>query len=376
MGIPMEKEWLATLDGRTRHEHRMLDGMHVPVDEKFEVEGYEIEYPGDPSADDGMVYNCRCTLIARIKDFEHDLSDMDSRISNDEDVGDMTYDEWKESRDIRSDSITKQDDIAETMQRAYNNEYREYAGLNPIYYTSSKPLGMSMDSSIPSFLEPVILKQNTEEVESVKYCNELYDELQKRGVIYNEVKERDEDKTPDEIIDIIGGGDKTYGSCVSVALAYIGQICGLDVKDFRGGESLDVFSDRDVFNKIINIPGIVKQESKARSEITAATKLLKQVQEGKEYLFEAGKHACIVKQEEGVYKYLELQNEKSKWEDFNGNPGNTFYERFGCEEAGADYYAHMAEITSFKNNEGFYKLLGYINTQEGQEKKGEDGYAK
>jgi SPP1 gp7 family putative phage head morphogenesis protein len=128
MGIPMEKEWLATLDGRTRHEHRMLDGMHVPVDEKFEVEGYEIEYPGDPSADDGMVYNCRCTLIARIKDFEHDLSDMDSRISNDEDVGDMTYDEWKESRDIRSDSITKQDEIAIHMQNLYNAEYARYAG--------------------------------------------------------------------------------------------------------------------------------------------------------------------------------------------------------------------------------------------------------
>ena len=58
MGIPMEKVWVATLDNRTRHEHRILDGQTVPVDEPFEVEGMKIMYPGDPSADASLIWNC------------------------------------------------------------------------------------------------------------------------------------------------------------------------------------------------------------------------------------------------------------------------------------------------------------------------------
>jgi SPP1 gp7 family putative phage head morphogenesis protein len=90
MGIDTEKQWLATMDDRTRHEHRLLDGVHVPVDDDFEVEGYKIEYPGDPSAEPEMVYNCRCTMICRIKGFEKDFTDR-----HNDALGDMTYEEWK-----------------------------------------------------------------------------------------------------------------------------------------------------------------------------------------------------------------------------------------------------------------------------------------
>ena len=50
MGIQLKKQWLATLDGKTRHEHRMLDGQTVEVEESFRVDGYKLKYPGDPSA--------------------------------------------------------------------------------------------------------------------------------------------------------------------------------------------------------------------------------------------------------------------------------------------------------------------------------------
>ena len=33
MGIKLKKEWLATLDGRTRHSHAALDGEMVGTDE-------------------------------------------------------------------------------------------------------------------------------------------------------------------------------------------------------------------------------------------------------------------------------------------------------------------------------------------------------
>ena len=36
MGIKMQQMWIATLDGRTRHEHRLLDGQKRPVNKPFD----------------------------------------------------------------------------------------------------------------------------------------------------------------------------------------------------------------------------------------------------------------------------------------------------------------------------------------------------
>lgn len=63
MGLNLQKEWLATLDGRTRHDHGMADGQRVPLDGKFIVGRYKMKYPGDMSAPGWLVYNCRCTTI-------------------------------------------------------------------------------------------------------------------------------------------------------------------------------------------------------------------------------------------------------------------------------------------------------------------------
>lgn len=90
MGIELEKMWLATLDNRTRHSHRELDGVRVPVDALFPN---GCSRPGDPAGPPEEVYNCRCSLIADIKGFEFDASDLSERYS--EKLGDMTYEEWK-----------------------------------------------------------------------------------------------------------------------------------------------------------------------------------------------------------------------------------------------------------------------------------------
>ena len=63
MGIKVRKEWLSTLDGRTRHSHAMLDGKVVDKDKKFEN---GCMFPGDPNGPPWEVYNCRCTLIAAV----------------------------------------------------------------------------------------------------------------------------------------------------------------------------------------------------------------------------------------------------------------------------------------------------------------------
>ena len=69
-GIILEKEWLAAIDSRTRDWHAELNGVTVPIVEPFENAIGKIMFPGDPSADGANVYNCRCTLISKVKGFK------------------------------------------------------------------------------------------------------------------------------------------------------------------------------------------------------------------------------------------------------------------------------------------------------------------
>lgn len=99
-GINITKVWVATLDMRTRHEHRILDGQRQPVDKPFVVDGNEIMYPGDMSAKPHLLYNCRCTYITQFKGLEKDIQNYDIR--KDPSVNNMSYDEWKQSRKVWS----------------------------------------------------------------------------------------------------------------------------------------------------------------------------------------------------------------------------------------------------------------------------------
>lgn len=65
-GIKLRREWMAAIDGRTRHAHRLLDGQLADTDKPFKSELGDIMYPGDPHADPSNVYNCRCTIVARV----------------------------------------------------------------------------------------------------------------------------------------------------------------------------------------------------------------------------------------------------------------------------------------------------------------------
>jgi SPP1 gp7 family putative phage head morphogenesis protein len=94
MGIKLKKEWLATLDARTRHSHAMLDGEQVAQDKKF---SNGCRFPGDPQGPPWEIYNCRCTLIAAVEGV--DTSSAQRRAKNadtgqTEVISNMTYAEW------------------------------------------------------------------------------------------------------------------------------------------------------------------------------------------------------------------------------------------------------------------------------------------
>ena len=65
-GADVMKQWDATLDGRTRPNHRLLDGKIVEVDEPFEIDGNEAMYPGEFGVAREDV-NCRCQALQRAK---------------------------------------------------------------------------------------------------------------------------------------------------------------------------------------------------------------------------------------------------------------------------------------------------------------------
>ncbi|HYQ87270.1 MAG TPA: hypothetical protein VES59_08525 [Bacteroidota bacterium] len=59
------KSWVTMRDGDVRDLHASLDGVEVPMNEKFILSnGDELDYPGDPDAILESMYGCRCTVFA------------------------------------------------------------------------------------------------------------------------------------------------------------------------------------------------------------------------------------------------------------------------------------------------------------------------
>lgn len=56
------KTWMTTIDGRERDWHGEVNGVTIPIDEPFEVDGELLMYPLDDSlgAGAGNIANCRC----------------------------------------------------------------------------------------------------------------------------------------------------------------------------------------------------------------------------------------------------------------------------------------------------------------------------
>jgi hypothetical protein len=62
----LQKQWMATGDGRTRLSHLEAHGKIVDVDKPFIVGGEELMYPLDPKGGPAETINCRCTSVTVI----------------------------------------------------------------------------------------------------------------------------------------------------------------------------------------------------------------------------------------------------------------------------------------------------------------------
>lgn len=71
-GVPLNKDWLCTVDGRQRPDHEEAGSTQVgvPLDSAFQVGGYDMMFPGDSGmgAPAEEVCNCRCATAYAVAD--------------------------------------------------------------------------------------------------------------------------------------------------------------------------------------------------------------------------------------------------------------------------------------------------------------------
>lgn len=148
-GVDLVIEWQATLDGRTRHDHRMMHGQRTEVDKPFHTpDGYTIYYPadctGDSDAPQKEIWNCRCTLLSWVKGFDS------STVRYSPKMGKMTFAEW-------------QNDKTENASRFTGvNVTAEYLGKSPT--KSSKVV----------FADGYIKKNHSEEIEMANWIKNTF----------------------------------------------------------------------------------------------------------------------------------------------------------------------------------------------------------
>ena len=332
-GADIVKQWDAALDGRTRDSHRQVDGEIRELDEPF---SNGMMHPSDPAGGAAEVVNCRCALLQRAKWAldEDELETLKERAAY-----------------YGLDKTKNFDDFRQKYLKAAEND-------------SKIKIGKVLEKPIKS-----------DDV----YYDALLTKLDEIDVDYNPVKNHSSHLTEEEVIAALAGGDRTSGSCASLGLAYIGQRQGWDVLDFRGGGSQNFFSLSTNLFGLSKAKGIKTLKAEGKTSVTIGNRLLKQCEVGKEYYLVAGRHAAIVRKlEDGTLQYLELQSPtKSGWTDFNENPRYTLKTRFGCNTSANPYGDFMIDIDeSDFSSDDFRSLIGYINTADGEQRKGKHGTVK
>lgn len=266
---------------------------------------------------------------------------------------------WQERRERMAQSST----TATTTSKKYMTPEERHAARTPEQITDIKARW----------------EQRIERLETQSTLNEVAENAAAFGVTYNNVLRLTQTLKEDEIISKVGGGDKTGGSCSSLAFTYAANRVGFDVRDFRGGDSQRYFSrSGNIMNIATKAGGVVAKDT---NDYTKAKQLLGQVVEGKEYYFTCGSHAAIVrKTSSGKFEYLELQSQSDNgWKPLNNTALN---HRFGAKRSHTSYKVKyetsdcIIDIELLRKNYGFRRMLGYINTDEAEQKKGVGGTKK
>nr|DAG74970.1 MAG TPA: minor capsid protein [Caudoviricetes sp.] len=141
-GIKLKKQWLATLDGRTRHSHAALDGATVDRDKKFDN---GCMYPGDPNGRPEEIYNCRCTMIAVLDDEPYENAQRRARseaTGKNYIISDMTYEEWEKWKTEKVAKPVKSDIIKEKVKTVKYKQFDTGDAANDFFYYDGDDRGL------------------------------------------------------------------------------------------------------------------------------------------------------------------------------------------------------------------------------------------
>lgn len=198
MGIHVRKQWLATLDGRTRDAHRLLDGQEQDIDKPFKSGLGDIMYPGDPGASAANVYNCRCTLIHIYPKHEKLIHQGERR---DQETGEaiehMSYREWvamKEKEKYGSPVKRPATDVTDKYIRSAK------PGKGKVTFDENSERSESKDEvKIARWLRDtfggdVHVRKAQDKSEGIKYCDYIWKSK------YWDLKSPREPKSPDDLI--------------------------------------------------------------------------------------------------------------------------------------------------------------------------------
>lgn len=208
-------------------------------------------------------------------------------------------------------------------------------------------------------------KQGTELTDSIN-------DLKQTKITSRKVEKLSKKLTDDEIIARVGGGDDTKGSCSSLAFTFAGNKGGLDVLDFRDGESRQFFARSGNIQKIVESVGGKVVEN--YNEFKNANVLLGAVEKGKYYYFACARHAAIVRKIDSGFQYLELQSGRggNGWHELTNS---TLRYRFGARKSHTFYGTKLkskdciVDIDLLNKDAGFRNVLEYINTEASKQRK-------
>ena len=197
--------------------------------------------------------------------------------------------------------------------------------------------------------------------------------LEGANVAYRPIEPALVARTTEQIVERLSGGDLTEGSCSSLAFAYAGNKAGYDVLDFRDGGSRSFFATRTSIQKIADLPGVQSTVLCGQDDFDSAGRLFGGMESGKEYYLAIGQHAAIVRRNGDHIEYLELQHPSggNGWHELSAF---LLEKRFGCSRARSfAVSSFLLEVDSLTKCREFLRLLGYINTEGSQQRKGVSG---
>lgn len=228
----------------------------------------------------------------------------------------------------------------------------------------------------------VDIKGKSDIMEESKAHKQAIDYLEALGIKSVPTKVFDVIPSESEIINRLSGGDMTKGSCTSLALAYAGNKGGVDVLDFRGGKSCDFFSKTANIRDITKFNGVKANIVKDTNDFKAATELLKTAEPNKEYILVTGKHTAVIRKAEKGFEYLNMQDPNPKENVFKPLTTKSLKFRFKCAKSHRSqgeimqYTNILIDRESLSESKEFKDILRYINTEEINQLKGVEEYAK